>query len=313
MSAEYDLQALATIHGSREEQPQDGPMEPASFGGRLVVGFESRRAAEMASLIERHEGVAVRAPSMREVPLDAPTGALPFAEALKTGQIDVVVLMTGVGTRGLAEVVAPVLDKEAFAEALGRATLIARGPKPASALRELGVKRFVTVPEPNSFREVLGALDALGSLAGRRIAVQEYGAPNQELTAALTARGAEVSPVAVYRYALPEDTAPLRSALRRIADGEISIALFTSRAQVEHALIVAAEEGIEVAVRERLGRGLVGSVGPVCSEALRLERLPPDVEPEHPKMGHLVKEAASRASEILAAKARPQGPGADHS
>jgi uroporphyrinogen-III synthase len=221
--------------------------------------------------------------------------------------------MTGVGTRGLAEVVAPVLDKEAFAEALGRATLIARGPKPASARRELGVKRFVTVPEPNSFREVLGALDALGSLAGRRIAVQEYGAPNQELTAALTARGAEVSPVAVYRYALPEDTAPLRSALRRIADGEISIALFTSRAQVEHALIVAAEEGIEVAVRERLGRGLVGSVGPVCSEALRLERLPPDVEPEHPKMGHLVKEAASRASEILAAKARPQGPGADHS
>ncbi|UQA61700.1 uroporphyrinogen-III synthase [Polyangium aurulentum] len=276
---------------------------PGSFGGRLVVGFESRRAAEMASLIERHGGAAVSAPSLREVALEQPAAALPFAEALAAGRIDVVVLMTGVGTRGLVEAVAPVLDRSAFAAALARTTVVVRGHKPASALRELGVTGFVTVPAPNSFREVLGALDGLGSLAGRRVAVQEYGAPNRELAAGLEARGAEVLPVAVYRYALPEDTAPLRRALHRIAEGEIDIALFTSRAQVEHALLVAGEEGIEERVRARLVRGLVGSVGPVCSEALRLEGLPPDVEPEHPKMGHLVKEAAARAGDILAAKA----------
>lgn len=276
---------------------------PGSFGGRLVVGFESRRAAEMASLIERHGGRAVSAPSLREVALEQPAAALPFAEALGAGRIDVVVLMTGVGTRGLVEAVAPVLDRSAFAAALARTTVVVRGPKPAAVLRELGVTGFVTVPGPNSHREVLGVLEGLGALAGRRVAVQEYGAPNRALVEALEGRGAEVVPVAVYRYALPEDTGPLRRALHGVAEGEIEIALFTSRAQVEHALLVAGEEGIEERVRARLGRGLVGSVGPVCSEALRLEGLPPDVEPEHPKMGHLVKEAAARSAAILQAKA----------
>jgi uroporphyrinogen-III synthase len=279
-------------------------MHSQSFGGRLVVSFESRRAAEMASLIQRHGGTPVRAPSMREVTVEQPDAALPFAHALRDGQLDVVVLMTGVGTRGLAEAVAPVLDRAGFAEALGRTLVVARGPKPASALRELGVQRFVTVPAPNDTPEVLAALDALGSIHGKRVAVQEYGTPNAALTRALQERGAEVAPVAVYRYALPEDTAPLREALRRLAEGDIPIALFTSRAQVEHALLVAAEEGLEPAVRRALSAGLVGSIGPVCSEALRAEHLPPDLEPEHPKMGHLVKEAAARADAILAAKGR---------
>lgn len=277
---------------------------PASFGGRLVVSFESRRAAEMASLVERHGGLPVRAPALREVGLDAPEGALAFAEALAAGTIDVVVLMTGVGTRGLASAVAPVLDRAAFAAALARATVVARGPKPAVALRELGLTGFVMVAAPNSHREVLSALDTRGPLVGKRVAVQEYGVPNAALHEGLAARGAEVLPVSVYRYALPEDTAPLRSALHRLAADEIPIALFTSRAQVEHALLVAAEEGIDGPVREALGRGLLGSIGPVCSEALRQEGLCPDVEPEHSKMGHLVKEAANRAGEILAQKGR---------
>ena len=277
---------------------------PATFGGRSVVSFESRRAAEMASLVERHGGVAVRAPALREVGLDAPEGAVAFAEALAAGTIDVVVLMTGVGTRGLVDAVAPVLDRSAFALALGRVAVVARGPKPAVALRELGVTGFATVAAPNSHREVLETLDARGSLAGKRVAVQEYGAPNVALHEGLAARGALVLPVSVYRYALPEDTAPLRAALHRLAEGDIPVALFTSRAQVEHVLLVAAEEGIDRTVREALGRGLLGSIGPVCSEALRQEGLCPDVEPEHSKMGHLVKEAASRADEILARKGR---------
>jgi len=238
---------------------------------------------------------------MREVTLEE-TAALPFAEALGAGRIDVVIFMTGVGTRGLFEAAAPVLDREAIAKALGGVTVVARGPKPAAALKEIGLKGFVTVPEPNSFREVLAALDKLGPLAGRRVALQEYGTPNQELVDGLSGRGAEVMRVPVYRYALPDDTGPLRSALRRIAGGEIPIALFTSRAQVEHALLVAGEEGILEAVRTELSRGVIGSVGPVCSEALRLERLPPDVEPTHPKMGHLVKESAEQAEAILSRK-----------
>jgi uroporphyrinogen-III synthase len=290
------------------------------FGGQRVVSFESRRAAEMASLIERHGGEPMQAPTMREVALSDASHAKAFCAELMRGGYDLVVLMTGVGTRALfhegtsarqaelgphtpGEELAPEISREELAAVLGRVTVVARGPKPAAALKELGVSGFITVPEPNTWREVLATLEAKVRLDGLRVAVQEHGAPSRELYAALEERGARVTPVPVYRWALPEDTGPLRSALHAIARGEAIVALFTSRAQVEHAFAIAAEEGIAERVRERLAAGIVASIGPVCSEALRAEGVPPHIEPDHPKMGHLVKAAAARA-EAEATKGR---------
>ena len=53
------------------------------------------------------------------------------------------------------------------------------------------------------------------SMAGpkRHIAIQEYGRSNEELIAALRAKGAEVTRVPVYAYELPEDLGPLREAV----------------------------------------------------------------------------------------------------
>lgn len=271
-------------------------MSAEGFGGRRVVSFESRRAAEMASLIQRHGGVPISAPTMREVTIADNEGAKAFARELAAGAFDVVVLMTGVGTRALVEEIAPELSREDFTQALAKTTVVARGPKPAAVLRELGLRAFTTVPEPNTWREVLSALSAALPLDQKRVAVQEHGAPSDELYAALAERGARVTPVPVYRWALPEDTSPLRRALHAIADGEASIALFTSRAQVEHAFAIAAEEGVAERARERLTKGIVASIGPVCSEALRAEGVTPHLEPTHPKMGHLVKEAAAFAA-----------------
>ncbi len=272
------------------------------FAGRSVVTFESRRAAEMASLIARHGGVAVSAPALRELKIEENPAARAFAQRLARGEWDVVILLTGVGTRALLDEIAPELDRLTFAAALGRALTIARGPKPAQVLRELGVAGFVTVPEPNTWREVLAALEARGPLAGLRVAVQEHGAPSLDLYEALARKGAQVTAVPVYKWALPEDTAPLRAALHAIAEQRARIVLFTSRSQVEHAFAVAAEERIAAAVKSALHRGLVASIGPVCSEALRAEGLTPDLEPTHPKMGHLVKESAQRATSILESK-----------
>jgi len=275
-----------------------------AFGGRRVVSFESRRAAEMASLIERQGGIAVRAPTVREVPLADDSEATAFARGLATGAFDFVVLMTGVGTRALVKAMAAEMDREAFGRALSapRPVVVARGPKPAVALRELGVTGFLSVPEPNTWREVVTVLEGAGLARDGRVAIQEYGAPGRELEAALAARGAVVMTIPVYRWALPEDTAPLRDALRAIAQGEIAVALFTSRVQVEHALYVAREEGVEEAVRAHLAKGCVASIGPVCTEGLRAEGIEVDLEPTHPKMGQLVKETAERVESVLEAK-----------
>ncbi|MEZ4297840.1 MAG: uroporphyrinogen-III synthase [Polyangiaceae bacterium] len=285
-------------------------MSDPDFGGLSVVAFESRRAPEMASLIERHNGVPLSAPALREVRSPPRPDTLTFAEQLRDGAFDHVLLLTGVGTRALADEIASVLPREDLVRVLTATSVIARGPKPAAVLRELGVPRFLSVPSPNTYREILTTLDATfgpGGLEGKRMAVQEYGVPNEILYEGLRARGVHITPVQVYTWALPENTSQLRAALGALARNEARIALFTTRAQVENIFLIAAEEGIEPAVRDALARGVVASIGPVCSDALRAEHLPPDIEPEHPKMGHLVKEAAARSLAVLAAKGAPAG------
>lgn len=268
----------------------------AGLTGLRVVTFESRMAAAMADLISRLGGIPIPAPAMREIPLAENPEALEFARALLAGRIDAVIFLTGVGTRALVQVVESVLPRAEFLAALGRIPTIVRGPKPQAVLRELGVPIALAVPEPNTWREILGALDASAiPLEGRRVAVQEYGLPNLELVAALEARGAIVMRVPVYRWALPEDCGPLRQAIMAIIGGQIDAALFTNAVQVVHLLKVAVESGLEASLRAALRDIVIASVGPTCSEALREHGLTVDLEPEHPKMGHLVVTAARHA------------------
>ncbi len=269
------------------------PDETTPFAGLRVATFESRLAGPIADLIARHGGVPLAAPALREIPIADNPEALRFAERLMAGGFDIVIFLTGVGTRFLAEAIETRYPRHEWTAALARTTVVIRGPKPLAPLRELGVRVDVQAPEPNTWHEVLDVLDARRPVAGLRVAVQEYGKPNPELTEGLERRGAVVARVPVYRWELPEDTGPLRRAIVEIADGRVGAALFTSAQQVEHLLAVAAEEGREADLRSALARRtVVGSVGPTTSETLRDRGLPVDIEPEHPKMGHLVAAVA---------------------
>jgi uroporphyrinogen-III synthase len=263
-----------------------------AFAGRRVLCLESRRAVEMEELIRKQGGEPFVAPSMREVPIEENEDAFGFASRLYVGEFDMMILLTGVGTRQLNRVLATRFPEAAFANALRRITVVARGPKPVAALRELGLTPTVVAPEPNTWREVLRATE--GCLE-RRIAVQEYGRTNPELLEGLRARGADVTAVRVYQWDLPQDTGPLREAARRLAAGKFDVALFTTAVQVGHLARVAREEGIEAAALDGLRRCMIVSIGPTTTEALEEFGLPPAFEPSHPKMGFLVKEAAERA------------------
>jgi uroporphyrinogen-III synthase len=275
------------------------------LAGLRVLSLESRRAPEMAKLIENYGGRAIVAPSMREVPLESNTEALEFARTLAANGFDTVIFLTGVGTRALARVVETIYPLEEFAVELRRLTVVARGPKPVAALKELGVPVTIAVPEPNTWRDLLRALDErtdLAALKGRRVAVQEYGASNAELLAGLAERGAQVTRVPVYQWALPEDTGPLRAAVEAIARGEIDMALFTTSIQVAHLLRIAREMKMEPELRRGFARIVVGSIGPMTSEELREQGFSADFEPAHPKMGFLVNEAAQRGAGLLKEK-----------
>ena len=274
-----------------------------SLAGLRVVSFESRRAAEIAELVRRRGGEPFSAPAMRELPLAESPAAVEFAERLQRRELDVSIFLTGVGTRLLfGALETHGVTRARAAEALSSLVTVVRGPKPRAALAELGLRPTVVVPEPNTWRELLAAIDARSPLAGKRVAVQEYGVENPELIAGLVGRGAEVLRVPIYRWALPLDLEPLRGAIRRLVAGEIDVALFTSATQVEHLFRVAAPEG--EAVRAALAAAVVGSIGPVCREALERHGVDVDVEPRHPKMGQLVHDVAEHSVDVLRSKRR---------
>lgn len=280
------------------------PDATRGFAGMTVVAFESRMADQMAALIARHGGNPLVAPSLQEIPLENNTEALDFAKDLIAGNVDLLILLTGVGTRTLVDVWKPQFPLEVIRQALTNTTLVCRGPKPIAALKELGLKPHITVPEPNTWRDILYTLDEHKpeGLSGLRIAVQEYGTANTDLTQGLTERGAQVRSVPVYRWALPDDVEPLKRALRGIVDGNVSVVVFTSAAQVDHIVQVLAAADELAAFRDALEKTMVASIGPVTSRRLRHHHLPVDFEPSHAKMGILVKEASQHTGEILAHK-----------
>jgi uroporphyrinogen-III synthase len=280
-------------------------METSSRSGlqRLrVISFESRRAKEMAELIRRHGGEPIIAPSMREAPLSENSAPLELFQEIEAGQIDLVILLTGVGTRTMVDALMMHYSRERIAALLGSVTVLARGPKPVAALKELGLQPAMTAPEPNTWREVLAILDSNVPLKAKRVAVQEYGITNRELLAGLEARGAKILRVPVYRWALPEDIAPLQAAIRQIVEARADIVIFTSANQVENVFKVAGQDGVDTDLQKALAHGLVVSIGPVCSEALARFGLKPDFEPEHPKMGFMVGELAASAQQLLNTK-----------
>jgi len=273
------------------------------FQGLHVLTLESRRAVEISRLIESYQGKPFSAPAVREIPLTENAPSLRFARELIAGGVDMVIFLTGVGAKALRNVIEGAQLVDPFLAALRRVKVVARGPKPLAVLREWNVTVLFTAPEPSTWREVLRGLDDLrGGIHAQHIVVQEYGASNQEFLSALRERGARVDAVAVYQWALPLDTEPLRNAVNALLERKLDVALFTTGVQVAHLFEIARASGHEERLREALSQVVVASIGPSTSEALRSFGIPVDLEPSHPKMGVLVKEAAESAASLLSAK-----------
>jgi len=274
-------------------------MPVTNFHGLTVLTLESRRGQEMSRLIEMYGGKPMHAPAMREVPLSSNTEALKFADALFEGKFDAVVFLTGVGARALSKVVEGVHPTEKFFEALRKISVIARGPKPVAVLREWKVPVALAAPEPNTWHEVLQAIDDNKlDLRGKHVAVQEYGVSNPELLEGLRDRGAHVTPVPVYQWELPEDTGPLRAAVEEVIARRIDVALFTTSVQIHHLFQIAEQDSKKDALKAGMEQLVKASIGPTTSETLRTYGLLVDLEASHPKMGYLVKEAAEQSEEL---------------
>jgi uroporphyrinogen-III synthase len=274
----------------------------ARLSGRRVALFESRFKDEFANLLRKQGAEPLLGPTMVEAPLELGPELRSFAASLRAGEIDALLVLTGVGNRKLVTLLEPIMRKDELRELLDRTLVAARGPKAVGALRELGVKPRVVAPEPHTWESLLRALTEQLDVTGKRIALQQYGVPHERLTRALEQRGATVVQVPVYRWQLPADLAPLERVIDAVCQGSVDVILFTSGPQAGVLLEVAKQRGVEPELRAALSKLALGSIGPSCSEAMRNLELEPDFEPEHGKMGHLVLEAARKVPEILARK-----------
>ncbi len=272
------------------------------FAGLRVAALESRRAEDMARLISRHNGIAHVSPSMREVAIKPNRKAIDFAYRLMTGHIGAVIFLTGVGFRFLLSAVEEFIDRQRFLDALSDIPTIVRGPKPAAAMKEVGLTPTHRVPEPNTWREVLQLIDRELSISNVNVGVQEYGVSNASLIAGLEARGATVEAVRVYGWEFPEDASMLEVNVRAIAEGQRDVLMLTSAHQVVNMLRMAEQLKLTELLRTGLRSTVIASIGPTTTQMLEECDLMVDVEPVHPKMGHLVVETAKRAPDLAKLK-----------
>jgi uroporphyrinogen-III synthase len=276
------------------------PLVAMSLKGLHILTLESRRGDLVQGLIEEQGGVCFNAPSVRERPLDANPQVVQFAQDVIAGRYDMVIFTTGVGTQYLLDVLNASGSVEPFLQALKETQIVARGPKSVAALDELGVQVSVSVPESYTWREVR---DATANIKCTSVAVQEYGVPNTELIGALRERGLSVTPIAIYRWDLPEDLAPLEEAVRRICGQWCHAVIFLSSVQFTNLLRIAERMGLRNAMLSALQREVVTvSIGPVMSDTLIREGVRPDFEPKHPKLPTCVRQFAELARELLGAK-----------
>ncbi|MCO8274259.1 uroporphyrinogen-III synthase [Actinoplanes sp. TRM 88003] len=260
-------------------------MTEGALTGFTVAVTAERRRDEMAALLTRRGARVVTASAISIVPLADDDALHAATEACIGLAPDLVVATTGFGFRGWLEAAEGWGLAERLREVLGRARIIARGPKPCGAIRAAGLTEDWAAPT-ESTDEILERLLAEG-VAGQRIVVQEHGEPQTEFVAALRGAGAAVVEVPVYRWVLPSDLGPVRRLVDQIAAGQIDAVTFTSAPAVKAFLQVAGES--EAVVLERLAGGtLAACVGPVTAAPLA-EKGVPFVMPERYRLGALIK------------------------
>jgi uroporphyrinogen-III synthase len=250
----------------------------ATLTGRTIAVPETRELDVFSSMLERRGASVLRCPlvAIRDAP--DPQPILHWLRAFNAGSCDDLILLTGEGLRRLLGCIdknEPSL-RDPFVQRLGAIRKITRGPKPARALRELGLKSDIAAETPTT----QGVIDSLRAenLQGRKVGVQLYGTePNRPLIEFLQSAGAQVLTVAPYIYADKVADDAVHDLLQRMAAGEVDIIAFTSTPQVERLFTVGPLELVKAAFEKTE----VAAIGPIVADALKRHDITVRLMPEN--------------------------------
>lgn len=261
-----------------------------TLSGKMVGMLESRQRVELAAMVSRLGGTPISAPSVREVPsLD---GIESLLDRIIAGQFAMAVALTGAAAATLFREAEPRGQLAELRQALGRITLVCRGPKPQAVFRRQGLLAAVVTAKPHTSADLLAVLEQT-RLESVSVLLLQYGERSTTVGDALVALGARVEDACLYEWALPEDIEPIRSMVRQILAGTVDALVFTTQVQFRHLMLVAGEMQVAAALVDALNRAVVvGAVGPVCASALRAGGVVPDVMPASPNSASLISAVA---------------------
>lgn len=249
----------------------------ATLTGRTIAVPETRELDVFSSMLERRGATVLRCPLVAILDAPDPQPSLKWLRDFNAGSCDDLILLTGEGLRRLLACIdknEPSL-REPFVQRLSAVRKITRGPKPARALRELGLKPEIAAESPTT-QGVIASL-RVEDLQGRKVGVQLYGTePNLPLIEFLQSAGAQVLTVAPYVYADKVADEAVRDLMKRMAAGEVDIIAFTSTPQVERLFSVGPLELVKAAFEKTE----VAAIGPVVADALRRHDIPVRLMPE---------------------------------
>jgi uroporphyrinogen-III synthase len=250
-----------------------GPLQ-----GRRIVVPESRELDLFARMLEEQGATTLRCPMVRIIDLDDPAPAQAWLRRLVDGRMDDLVLLTGEGLRRLLTIArAAALESDVIA-AVGRVRTVTRGPKPARALREIGLAPNLAAITPTTE----GVIETLREhkLDGRRVGVQLYpGNPNTILLDFLQQAGAAADPVLPYQYASDAESSQVETAIKEMAAGRIDVVAFTSAPQLRRLREVARSRGLENELAQGMHLTRMAAVGPVVAAAIEAMGVPVAIAP----------------------------------
>jgi uroporphyrinogen-III synthase len=236
--------------------------------GRRVALLETREAERLEAMLREQGADVVSCPAVGIVDLPDPAPVLAWLDRFIAQPCDDLILLTGEGLIRLHALARQAGKEEGFLAALARPRRITRGPKPARALRSLGLQPELRAETPTT-EGIIAVLEGL-PLQGRRVGVQLYpGAPDR-LCRFLKQAGAIPDPVTPYEYAPNTSDEAVAALIDQVLAGRIDAIAFTSAAQVRRIYEVAQASGRQNVLLHALRAITVAAVGPVV--AAEIER-----------------------------------------
>src|SRR3954468_8965283 len=252
-------------------------IDAGPLSGRRIALLETREAERLGQMLRDQGAEIVSVPAVAIVDAADPALVMAWIEQFVADPADYLVLLPGEGLTRLHALAQQRRIGPAFVASLGHTTTIIRGPKPARALRALGLAPQLRA-ESATTEGVIALLSGF-DLRGRRVGVQLYPNAPSRLTDFLASVGAVPDPVTPYDYAAAAPDAALAGLIETIASGAIDAVAFTSASQARRLFELSDQRGETDRLTAGLRRTAVAAVGPVVAAELERHGVHPTIVP----------------------------------